>query len=617
MSNAFRDAFNKEQKQKQEQKQQQQHQSQSAGKFDYGYLTGNSGFTIRNIVDGFQNGGETLENLFKVADETCQVINKENPGYKFTAHKLVKEDYGVNYSCMLIASTVVSKEGKSFTVFHTNILEQTGEFPPAYVDNQNGQRISITRTPSSAYDKTMIDACINRIRTELRLPADAAVTSADSQIIPNGYDSTDANTVKVSLNVSLSCVYSETLTLVRNVVGEPLSKFTSNPNAKFGLAIRFASEKQMGYDQVGLPFRRDAAVRLSSKLGGSNSKSIHAGNTGENILDIYSYTDFEFQTPNIQAYYANHQMPPTQRYMPRQIITAPNLGNRVLMTPSMIALMLVSQLGLAQDQTWMQGFFESNDTDIGLLNILGNLDNNDTGFGKPFNTADKAVGPKGIFRYFTSLVYQELILSIDVPESGPSSWYLSILSAAARGNKSAITRIHEAINVLVGGGFSSQHPMFQGNISKVHCGYYTEKGERYDIRRVTSLIGISKLVHEKNLSPQIILEYVRTMQDQRTPADILAESRLSLVNELGVNVVLTGMADRLTFHPGWLLDLRNALANAGFAPLPESISTNNEMFGQQGYDWRSAGVNSNIRVTGNTNIWGSWGGTGNGFNRTF
>lgn len=594
----------------------QKQQSSSAPYMSDMYQLNRGNLIVRTIANDYSSGGETLEKIYDVAEKAVEIINKDMPWADYSVHKVIKDDFGNNYSSLVIANTLRNKDGSKVSIFHTLLIEATGEYPSPYIYQTGMGSIAINRTPASAVDKKFMASARQQIRLDLRDPELKAVT-VDAMIIPQGFDSSDESAIRRIVNNSINAVYSKVLEMVEGKVGSPLSNFTSDPNAKFTLSVRFANDSQMGQDAVGLPFRRDVATRLSTKIGSNNQNSVNSGDTGENVFDMYGYIDFEYQA---RAMYQNAYGQPqnTQCFMPRYVMTMAEGGPRTLVTPSVIAMMLVSTIAVSEQQKWAQGFIESSSTsNIGLLNILANLNNNETGIDKPVNTKDKSMGPTGIYNFIRSVTFPSLLISLDVPEAGGSTWYLSSLARAARNDATEIARINQAINELTGGGWDPKVPMFINITNKYHGGFYVEKGERYDLRRVSSFLGYAKLITDRNLSPSLLLEYVKTTQAVNIPADIRAQNRLDLLREAGIEPVVTQMYDRLTINSEWLTQLTAHCAKAGFSPMTDTYGYNNDMFQTSGFDFSHAGVAPDVRITGTVDQWGGYNNNYNDYSRGF
>lgn len=575
-----------------------------------------AGFGARKLLNDYGNGGEVFENFMLVAEESIPEIQRETPKSNFTVHRVMKEDFGLNYSGIVIANT----EG-DLTIFHVLMMEATGENPTPIERDFGGNRYTILRTAAQALDEKYMRAVEEVLVARLGVPRES-LRSVDGTLVLREFNATDQHAIKRVIVNAVNAVFQETLVLVDNFLGVSLKSFNNHPDSRFALDVTFNNNSDMLHDITGGVIRKDIEIRLSTKIGQNRGGSINQGDVGEELIRIFGYVDFEYQLPKPAM---AGQMPSSQCFMPNFVVTHFET-DRAIMTPHLLVLGLASLVSISEDQTWIRSFIdqvpvkgkEINLNNIGMLNVQGNLSKDPSGFDKPLDTTDRDLGPSGIWNFISLLVKPKMMISIDIPTCGPNTWFLSVFRHIANGNMAARSRIGEAVNILVGGGYVDANvPMFISNTNKVHGGYYVEKGELFDIRRASSYLAYAAHVIATNQNPSLISRYVASWQNESVPADIRASERGKMIGEMvGNRMEVKQFYDRLTFNAQWLHSVVDILGAAGFRPVPENVrGSNYDMFQQRGVDYDQAGLDPTVRVTGTNDIFNGYHNAYRGYDR--
>lgn len=595
-------------------------QSQTQRTVNNSLIKTSGGFGIKKILSDYSDGGETFEAFMELAQAGVEKVKQQLPNSNFSVHRIMKSDYALNYSGIVIAN----KQG-GIVVYHLLLIEVTGDTPMPMIRDFGGESYTILRTPAHALDEKYISVVQHVLSTSLGVEK-SALRTVDGLLVPKEFNATDQHNVERVLSESFNAVYSETLVLVEDFVGESLGEFNRHRDARFALDVNFHNSGDMHHDSTGTLIRKDIVIRLSTKIGNHTSNSVNQGDVGEELLRIYGYVDFEYQIPRPQQGYG----PTTQCFMPNFIVTSFET-DRAVMTPHLLVMGLASLVSISEDMTWVKYFLdqspvkgkEINLNDIGMLNIQGNLSNNTSGFDEPFKTNDPSLGPNGIWNYINLLVKPKMMISIDIPACGSNTWFLSIFKHIANGKPQvsarARSRITEAVNVLVGGGFVDANvPMFISNTNKIHGGFYVEKGEMFDIRRASSYLAYAAYVKATNQTPELIRRYVSTYQNESVPVEIRAAERGKMVSEMvGNRMEVKQFYDRLTFSAHWLNMLVETLQAGGFRPVPENIRGGQDVFQQRGFDYDAAGISPGLRVTGRNDMFGGFHTTYQPYGRQF
>jgi hypothetical protein len=167
--------------------------------------------------------------------------------------------------------------------------------------------------------------------------------------------------------------------------------------------------------------------------------------------------------------------------------------------------------------------------------------------------------------------HMDLLVSLDVPECGASSWILSPFAAAARGDQQAIRDIFEACDLLTGGRFSPIYksvnggqmkaPVFNDNMY-VNNGFYYSAGGKRDIRDGDYLAVL-------NATGDTQLATIDDWSNLQANADVdpffrLTETR-RIQQDLFESMTITGRSVRVTFNPALIYAIAAAVAEAGLA----------------------------------------------------
>jgi hypothetical protein len=198
--------------------------------------------------------------------------------------------------------------------------------------------------------------------------------------------------------------------------------------------------------------------------------------------------------------------------------------------------------------------------DIGKLNYEANTENNPSGVGAYVDTKTASFTLDTLATYCSTIIQNGLVISIDVPEAGPQSWYLSVFHAASMGSQQAIDVIMNAANSLTNGNFAKYFQpgsqIFTGPSDPVHLGTYLDKnGAKRDLRDIDYL-SVIHLTGDKELNT------IRSWGDTFVRTDFPSMLRLSERKRIIMGLTrdsaeITGFANRVTFTSAFL----DALAN--------------------------------------------------------
>ena len=519
----------------------------------------------------------------------------------------------VNEPSLVFSALIVATRNKqrveTGVAFHILLLEYTGEKIPPYFENYSGSQVEVYRVPSDAFDKELIDRAM--IRLEKAYP-NQRVFMVDGTVVPASFNPDNKFAVhSLALNAGLA-TNTELIVQSRDFQDMNLARRQQDNS----LNINISFNRQQIENAVGEPMRSDVLIAFNSNRNQNqrNNQMVNSGDREVPISRISGFVDLlRVPPPNMPAnnmynnFYTPQQQGPKQIFAPRLVIT--NLESTVSYTPASVILSLATALSLNDNFNWMQAFRpqptgrnEIDLTDIGALNIDANTMNEPSGFGTRIDTKDNSFQLENLGQLISMMIQPGLIVSLDCPEFGPQSWYLSVFALAANGNLQAYEAIYASIEALTNGNFSKNfpkgQPMFVDSHNRVHLGTWTDRnGNKRDIRDIDHL-AVCNLVGEREAT--VIRDWSNTFLNLQQPLLQRLATRKKLIQGLtGDTAVFTGFAQRVTFSQQLLQALQKAIAMCGTTvnvttPLNSSAFSNQQgvatfansamvMPGQQGF----------------------------------
>jgi len=579
-------------------------QSSPPGQQQQQKLAAMPAFGITSRLSAFGSGGDMYEKLYEKITSNIKKLNEEYKGdEKYTAIKMLKQQSGLNYSCIVVAETIGDT-----TSAHVIVVEKTGDYPDKIIENVNGTRYEIVRTPADAMDDTCIDRAVSLVAETLKVDANS-VNITDGVVLPNEFDINSEHQVNDFLMNVFNSIHTENAIRVTGYNGINLNDIINeNRNGKFTVSMYFNNDNSNMLDQTGMPIRQDVCISLSFKRNSNlNNRSIHQGNDSLDIVRTYGYIDFEYTGPIII-----NGMQSTQKFVPNFIIT--HMDSPFAPTPDIVALGVASVTTMNEDMNWIQAFrghsHRKNETDyndIGGLNIEGNIENSPTGFGKRYDTRSKTFDITELNKYIQTLVrVGNMLISMDIPKAGPETWFTSIFQYIKfRNDQGAIGRVNKALETVTNGAYNSNNiPMFFDVSNRIHGGFYRTKDGFKDIRHLSSYLAVANHVTDTNQPPILTNQYTNTFYNSNMSAEIRASERRKFIDDMSGNTAVYKQSyDRVTFSGPFLANLVGSLRAVGFAPVFSNAGAGNDMFIRRStVDFNSAFLTSDVRLMGNTNV---------------
>ena len=472
------------------------------------------------------------------------------------------------FSVLVVAGRLAGAANR--LAYHIVVVEATGDRIAPYFENIHNTQVEVVRTTADAYDNVLVAKVEQKLQQAY--PGLEAYINAEATVVPRTFDPENKDAIhKLALNAGLAVF------TYLNVTSPKFTDFnlaTGRDESQLIVDVRFSDQPQE--DMVGEPVRADFAIAFNSqRQGGQNNRSVNAGDRQLALTNVSGFFDVVWAPVAGGNVFQNQWMPqqniPTQKYVARAIMT--DLMSNFSYTPGAILLAIATTMALRDDNNWVQAFrpkpIIGNDVDlrdIGALNIEANLLNDPSGYGQPIDTKAESFRLENLGQLVSSLFQPGLIMSMDVPDAGPNSWFLSMFAAAAKGNTSAQSVIFESAQDLTNGEFQKYFTlgdqMFVDVDNRVHLGHWIDRnGVKRDIREIDYL-AVANLIGSRD--PVRCRAWSDTWtRDDYPLIQRLAERKKMIMALTSESAVITGFANRVTFSAKLMDALTQGCRDAG------------------------------------------------------
>lgn len=543
-------------------------------------------FHQQNPLGSPVSAGVGGEYFTKMRDAMVEVFKEIANGVNLNVISLNRQNYpSLRFSALVVAISI-PEVSENIVAFHTLILENTGEKLDKKIAQVDGQTIQINMVTGDAYDEVLFRLAYD---TVAQCNENARIYQAGAEVIPSHVLVTKKELIEaIARNAAMACVSAIDANDPNRV---QLNLGTMDRDCRLAINVAFGNHQV--YDVTGAPKRSSVLIDYSSvkknaqQYTGNNDNVNVADNTAK-ICQLSGFMNpiWAPADPQVGLGFAGYQVPgqvrPTQKFVSEMVVTSVNTQYATSLPAVLLALS--SALAMIENDSWIQAYIPKNGnraadgrvdiTDIGALNITANLQGevDKGGFGSRVSVASMGGDLQKINQYLVSLFSPGCMLSIDCPEVGPESWYLSIFSAAAAGDPAAYDQIYNAAEELTNGNFSHffNHgdDMFS-NIVRVPLGHYMAGGtDAQDIRNI-DYIAICNIFQN---NPGQIHEYAKTFIPGNgiSPARNLAIREGIIRDALDQQCEITGYAARLTASDKLVSGLSAAIKACN---LPISVTT--------------------------------------------
>lgn len=510
-----------------------------------------------------------------------EVLNKIQTGLK-DHYALAAKQYELNvisidnvnepalaFSVLVVAGRF--NDNPNRLAYHTLIIEATGDRIAPVYENIRNQQMEVIRTTGDAYDAVLLSKVLDKMHQAY--PGLTEYLNAEATVIPRTFDSDNKEKVhQLALNTGLAVF----TCLSVNQKGFTDFNLTTagTTDSQLIVDVRFSDQPQD--DLVGDPIRSDFEIAFNAQRQQQpQNRSVNSGDRQLALTNVSGFFDVVWAPVDGGSMFSNPWLPqqnvPTQKYVARAVIT--DMESNFAYTPGALLLAIVTTMALRDDNNWIQAFrpkpVVDNSVDlrdIGALNIEANLLNDPSGFGIPIETKVESFRLENLGQLVSSLFQRGMMMSIDVPDAGPNSWFLSMFAAASKGVTDAQTVIYASCQDLTNGNFekyfNTNDTMFVDVNNRVHLGNWTDRnGLKRDIRDI-DYMAVCNLIGGRD--PIRCRAWSDTWTREDYPlAERLAERKKIIMALTGDSAVFTGFANRVTFSAKFLDALTQACRDAG------------------------------------------------------
>lgn len=531
------------------------------------------GFSFRQIGAGMRTmmsrnpASETLSKLTKALGDLYAEAAQTDFEYTLLP---IDMNQTPNLSVSVLVVAVRDKQKLELGVaFQTLLVEASAEAPAPRFESIGGNvNVEVMRTIAEAYDRVMIETVSDRVARQF---PNMPMFNAEATVVPRDFKIEDKELLyRLAANTAFACSQ-ELQTKDRDFQDLNLANAAHDSN----LQVRTTFGNPQISDAVGHPLRADVridfqAVPLNQNQQQQNLERTQLISSMAGFLDII-WDPMQPQPGQFGSGWGQQQQS-YQRYAARLVGT--QLESSQLLTIPAQLLALVPAVALSEGNAWVQAFkpspFSGDGKDIRDIGAIGyevNFENNPTGVGNPVDTKGDSFKPESLHKLVAATFKPGLVISLDVPECGPQTWYNSVFAAAAEAtaNQDAINAIIRAADILTAGHFARYFPnngrVAMDENNRIHLGYYTGRdGTRHDIRDIDYL-AVLNLMGDKDMG--VVKNWSDTFLKVQFPLIQRLAERKRIITGLVGDAVFTGYARRVTFTQEFMSALVAGCKDAG------------------------------------------------------
>lgn len=517
---------------------------------------------------GMSIGGEILNILVEKFSKFYKSAPK-NIEFSLLAQDR-QQNSGLHFSCLVICAT---DKQLGATAYHTLVLEATNE-PISSVMQPlpNGAGVEITRLPSDAADAALA------IRVENLLKASfpkSRLLTADSTIVPRSFDmSSDQAIYNLAYNAALAC--GSELNLARPSFEDiQIGKLMAATQGRRSLSIATYFGRSAKFDAVGNPSRADfRCVCKDTPPNRTNNLAVNTQEQSTYLSEVTGFIDVVYVGGNEINPYAPQQQVKRDSYASRLVIT--DIDKLAGYTVGSMLLAISTLSVLSGNGAWMAAFKPKSIAQKGTVDYsdVGALGYENDFFGQPelankkidFTNSAGNMNPDALLGQFLSILFKPgIMISFDIPDAGPQTWYSRIFAAASRGRPAAAQSIIEAAVALTNGQFDRNfnvNNIFLDRGNRIHLGYYMNRNN--EMRDIRDLDYLAVANQYGEMDRQRIVDWSETFTRQDLPLELrMAERKKMIMSFFNNQVTFTGYAERVTFSGMFLDALINAIKACG------------------------------------------------------
>ena len=490
---------------------------------------------------------DTMELLKSVADTSPVVYRlldvpacSDLSGFIVTGHYKDKPD--------VVSAHILLLDGTALT----NRIDT--QVPVSIGPNQT---FMVNRQPSDYVNDRLLNEALAVCRNAY---PNATIRYCDAHVVPKEYN-VELDNVPLIENFTAAVLTDLAQTLGRY---EPLNLAES---CKSGLVIDQQYQLIQLVSPDGMPVRSDITAEMSLNRNQTlNARNELNGADGSiSIVTVSAAVDLVYSPVDPRGMYGYND-PKRSKVVVTPRIVLTDIRCHDFRTTDRLALALATSFTIGQGNNWRQSFKPSNNPNgfrerlrnIGALNIDANLMDEPGQFGQPLQPINGNEFELGeIINILNAAVAEHPIFSVDVPDAGPTSWYMRILTQAINPG-SGYNELYDAFNVLTNGKFGNffprGKPFFNVQATDRYLtGYFIagNNGEKVD-RRCLDYLACANIAGVKE--PSFLVEWSNTFTDLSTHPEVRLQKRSKMESEMTNEMLVgTGKGTRLTFANDFIL----------------------------------------------------------------
>mgnify|MGYP000474612887 CR=1 FL=1 len=450
------------------------------------------------------------------------------------------------------------------------IVEGSGDGLADRVPNIGGQQVNIKTVAGDVYDDNMWEQVHMYLRS--KYGSNRNYIDVGANVIPRGTTAENEKEIRNLLYFGITAC----ATTLQTVAGDGSNKISvSDINTGDVLAAQLRYKPGDTQTAAGQTVRSDLSIALRGIM--QTGEAVSAKQTIP-LTTVDGFMDLTY-VPRQQQQMAYGQPVDHRQYVPRFVMTSVASGLSIN-TLELALLGLSTSLLTAQHHAWVKCFkpvYGANKNDIHDIGALGfEVDFANNGeFGRIATKSD-SFGDQSLFELVQRSMYNEVLFSWDIVESGDLSWLHETFLAAAVGNPKAINAVFSAADTLTNGAFSRNYdgaPPLMSEVTRVHLGTYLDENNTPRDIRDLDYLAMLNIYGDKDLS--LVEAFGNTYDQVDRPQELRLAERAKIIEAtLGDTTTITGYARRVTFNPKFIEALAAACAEAGLKIRPEGIYGN-------------------------------------------
>lgn len=556
------------------------------------------------------SGGADAEvtRLIELADKCIIKHDSGNLKGNYKLHAVSREKQTGTFSAFVLSIHQVIG-GKEIVAFHPFLIESSRSPLDPYLYDTTAGKIEIVIPTAEAYTDSFKDHVVKQIRQDYK-NANLTTVECGMQVIPREAEIKTEDDLLIFLGAGVNSCALFIESMNPNAIRFNLKQITDDNNIR--VMARTYLDTQ-NYTAANLPVRSDIVIEMSATSQGNSGKQGITEQRSMLLTRASAYVDLVY-TPPPATFGQNMFQPGHPYYVPRICITQleTDLAGSSL---EFILLGIANMTILGRNKTYGISWKNNKANKAGInlrdfgavgLQVPGLLPDNQPAI---INVTES---DQALRQLMDTVLNPNTVYTLEVEQSSPNSWLLSIFADASKEETlgyDARRRIINAADNLTNGNFSpiyaqitnapvgtdlARVPMLRNTQDQNYVGYYTEGGEKRDIREL-DLLAILNILGTKD--PTLVNEYIRTIQGTE---DIMVrlDKRARILRTFANGVHLRGYSTKYDFMATFVTALTNAVEATG-------IKVNNNAVGLRGdqmsyqttQDWAAVMTSANI---GNT-----------------